>query len=282
MSPSASNPRSTPQLTLTVLLPFYNERDYLPATLGCLMGQTRRPDEVILVDNGSTDGSGEWCREWMRICPLAIEGRVRLLREPTPGKTHALRRGLSEVTGNVVATWDADMVYPVHYLAKAEAMLAESKPDIAAVMALYLHGLPNEGRHRRRRVVMPLISRFFPTKCLTGGGGQIFRSEALRLAGGFDAERWPYVLLDHEIMNRVFKVGKTRYHRDLWCLHTERRGDRKRVRWTVWERFLYLYMPPALLDWFFYRYLAAQFAGRRLSQGNLREQPWKGAAPASA
>ena len=75
-------------------------------------------------------------------------------------------------------------------------------------------------------------------------------------------------------MHRVFKHGTTRYHRDFWCLHTNRRGDRKKVRWNAWERFLYLYMPPPLLDWYFYRFLGPRLAARKLGQLNLREQPW--------
>jgi len=123
--------------------------------------------------------------------------------------------------------------------------------------------------------MMPFLSHWFPTKCLTGGGGQLFRTPLLRMAGGFNVQRWPYVLLDHEVMHRVFHYGKTVYHPQFWCLHSERRGDRTSVRWTVWERFLYLYMPPAGLEWFFYRFLGPRLRKRRQDQLSLRQQPWQ-------
>jgi hypothetical protein len=189
---------------------------------------------------------------------------------------NALETACGRLECEFVAFLDADIHYPPDYLETAQRLFRTARPGIVAVMALYLHNDPEGWRAKAYRWAMPVISRFFPTKCLTGGGGQVFRADILRKAGGFSTRTWNYVLLDHEIMHRVFKFGSTRYHSDFWCLHTNRRGDRERVRWNVWERFLYLYMPPPLLDWYFYRFLGPRLAARKLGQLNLREQPWKG------
>jgi glycosyltransferase involved in cell wall biosynthesis len=256
---------------ISVVIPYYNEAGYLPGTLRGFLAQTRLPDQLILVDNGSTDGTEALCRALLQGAPIP---EVIFLREERPGKTYALAAAEPFVTGELVAFADADIAYPSDYLERAAKLFATARPGTVAVMALYLHTPPWGPAALAYRLAMPVLSRFFPTKCLTGGGGQVFLADAFRRAGGFSASAWEYVLLDHEIMNRLFKIGTSRYHPGFWCLHTNRRGSRKAVRWNAWERFLYLYMPPWLLDWFFYRYLGPRLGRRRLSQLNLRRQTW--------
>jgi glycosyltransferase involved in cell wall biosynthesis len=256
---------------ISVVIPYYNEANYLPGTLRCFLAQTRLPDQLILVDNGSSDGTEALCRALLQGAPIP---EVIFLREARPGKTHALAAAEPHVNGELVAFADADIAYPPDYLERAERLVATARPGTVAVMALYLHTPPRGAAALAYRAAMPILSRFFPTKCLTGGGGQVFRTEAFRRAGAFSASTWNHVLLDHEIMNRLFKLGTSRYHPDFWCLHTNRRGSRKAVRWNAWERFLYLYMPPVLLDWYFYRYLGPRLSRRNLSQLNLRRQAW--------
>jgi glycosyltransferase involved in cell wall biosynthesis len=258
--------------SISVVIPYYNEAGYLPGTLRCFLAQTRLPDQLILVDNGSTDGTEAVCRGLLQGAPIP---EVIFLREDRPGKTHALAAAEPWVKGELLAFADADIAYPPDYLERAGNLFATARPGTVAVMALYLHSAPRGPAAWAYRIAMPVLSRFFPTKCLTGGGGQVFLAEAFRNAGGFSGSAWDFVLLDHEIMNRLFKLGTSRYHPDFWCKHTNRRGSRKAVRWNVWERFLYLYMPPMLLDWYFYRYLGPRLARRKLSQLNLRRQAWK-------
>jgi glycosyltransferase involved in cell wall biosynthesis len=259
--------------SICVVIPYYNEAGYLPQTLRCFLSQTRLPDQLVLIDNGSTDGTEGMCRAALEGSPI---GEILFLREPRPGKTFALAAAEPYVKSDLIAFADADILYPPCYLERAERLFARSGPGVVAVMALYLHTPPQGPASLAYRAVMPVLSRWFPTKCLTGGGGQVFRVEAYRSAGGFAGSSWEHVLLDHEIMHRMFKLGTSRYHAAFWCLHSNRRGSRKAVRWNFWERFLYLYMPPIGLDWYFYRYLGPRLARRKLSQLNLREQAWNG------
>ena len=62
---------------LAVCVPFLNEREHLPDFLGSLAGQTRVPDRLLLVDDGSTDGSHEPAAEFAAAHPWA-----RLMRRP--------------------------------------------------------------------------------------------------------------------------------------------------------------------------------------------------------
>ena len=74
-------------------------------------------------------------------------------------------------------------------------------------MALPEFDRPHALRSRVRRRYFIVLSKLFTKHTFTGGYGQIFRTQALRQAGGFSEKIWPYVLLDHEIMYRIFKQG---------------------------------------------------------------------------
>ena len=85
---------------------------------------------------------------------------------------------------------------------------------------------------------------------------------------------WPYVLKDHELVNRVSKHGRFGRSPDLWVLPSDRRGDRGGVRWTLMERVLYHVTPFWAKDWFFYRFLGPRLEGRGMRDTVLRKRGW--------
>jgi glycosyltransferase involved in cell wall biosynthesis len=257
----------------SVVLPYFNEVDYLPRTLESLAAQTLRPTRLVLVDNASTDGSATVAREVMGRYPHIA---TLHLSEPRPGKIPAMATGLREVATPFVATWDADTWYPPEYLARCNQLFLSGGPACMAVLACYIHGPPDSPESIRKRHKILRKARRFPNACHAGGYAQAFRTEALRAVGGYDERIWPYVLSDHEIVHRLLKKGRTAYSFDHWCLPSTRRTDRRRVAWNRFERLIYRYSPSIAKDWFFYRFLAKRFAARGLNNTRLREQSWAG------
>jgi glycosyltransferase involved in cell wall biosynthesis len=261
------------QNSLAVLLPYYNEAGFIGATLRSLLRQERRPDQIILVDNASTDGSEAVCRA---VAQEENFTDILFLREERPGKVNALETGCRHLTCEFTALCDADLWYPPHYCALALQLFEAGGAEVAGVMGQYVEAIPSEDAPTRRKLQETVrAAQRFTSKCFAGGGAQFFRTSALLAAGGFSAALWKYVLLDHEIVNRVRRHGRFVYHPDLWCLHTARRGDRGRVRWNLTERMLYRYTPGWMGDWFFYRFLGPRLEKKRMSSLNLRDQPWK-------
>lgn len=253
-----------------VVLPFFNEERFLGATLESLAAQTRAPDRMVLVDNASTDGSPAIARAFAAANPAL---NVEVKREERAGKAAALALGLAGVREGLVATCDADTYYPPAYLARAEALFARSG-DIAAVLAFGV-GSADPAKTRAQRLKGAAMAAIAPRQTHSGGYGQAFRASLLQRAGGFSPERWPYCLMDHEIMHRIVKEGgRLGYDIDHWCAPSPRRTDRTRVRWTLPERLFYHVVPLSRRDWFFYDYLGPRFAARKLGALALREQPW--------
>jgi glycosyltransferase involved in cell wall biosynthesis len=253
-------------MTLTVTLPFYNERDFLPETLRSLLAQESLPDFFLLIDNGSTDGSADIARQILNESKIPFE----ILQEARPGKAQALETACKWLTehpeqqGDLLMCPDADTWYPPHYLARARTVFTE-RPNISCLLAW-----PHKPTLWNR-----LCACLLPRRGHTGGYGHIYRTQALLEAGGYSPKIWPFALMDHEILLRLLPFGALGYDTQMWCRPSERRGDRKRVRWTAWERFLYHACPTSKLRWFFYTYLWKRFEARKISGLNLREQPWQ-------
>jgi glycosyltransferase involved in cell wall biosynthesis len=106
-----------------VVIPALNEADYLPATLRSLQAQDfPGASEVIVVDNGSTDGTAD----------LARRHGVRVVEERTPGVCAARQRGTLAARGEIVVSTDADTVHPPDWLTRLDARFSPD-PAIVAV-----------------------------------------------------------------------------------------------------------------------------------------------------
>jgi predicted glycoside hydrolase/deacetylase ChbG (UPF0249 family)/glycosyltransferase involved in cell wall biosynthesis len=261
----------------TIIVPFFNEAGYLPATLRSIAA-LEGPFRLVLVDNGSTDGSGDIAR---RVCD-DLRRPFTLIVEPCPGKVHALRAGLAQVRTRFVATCDADTHYPPHYLAAAGRLL--DKPGVVVAGAYFTHSQQWARRDAFTGAHIVAAGKLLSHQCHAGGAGQVFNTEVLRRAGGFDANRWNLVLEDHEIIHRVGQHGRMAYGVDFWCHPSPRDRDRDSIRWTLYERLHYHFTPRGKQGRFFYDFLARRLRARKLSSQRIRERQFQedeAAEPAS-
>ena len=256
----------------SIVLPFYNEEGFIADTLRSAMALEGGPVRLILVDNASTDATEAVCRRLLASAP-GLE--VEYMWEERPGPVHALAAGFARVDTPWVSFWNADTAYPPDYLQRAEALLA--REGVVAAMAVGLDAPPRSLVGRWQRYRKFVTSRVLRWQAHTGTFGQCFRTEALRAAGGPRSEAWPWVLDDHELMHRVFRLGRSRYHPDFWCLPSQRRRSCAHVRWTVFERLLYHLTLYRAKDWFFYHFLSRRFRARGMVSANLRRRDWEGA-----
>jgi peptidoglycan/xylan/chitin deacetylase (PgdA/CDA1 family) len=88
---------------VSVIIPAFNEEELLGDCLDSILDQDYQGEvEIIVVDNASTDGTGD----------IARERGVRVVQEPRRGYGRALRRGFAAGTGEILACTDADTVVP--------------------------------------------------------------------------------------------------------------------------------------------------------------------------
>lgn len=88
---------------VTVIVPVYNVKSYLPLCLESIVAQDYSPLEVILVDDGSDDGSSELCDEW-----AAQDSRIKVIHKSNEGPGQARNAGLDVAQGQYVSFIDSD------------------------------------------------------------------------------------------------------------------------------------------------------------------------------
>ena len=112
---------------ISVIVPVYNGEKLLPKCMECLLGQTWQDFEIILVDDGSKDGSGALCDDY-----VAKDARVRVIHQENHGVSRARNAGLDAATGKFVAFVDADDYVKLDYLEHLHRNLVGSGADIAS------------------------------------------------------------------------------------------------------------------------------------------------------
>ena len=126
---------------VSVLLPAYNEECFLEQAVESILGQTESSFELILVDDGSTDGS-QPLLERLAAC----DQRIKPFHQPHKGIVAALNRGMREATGPYVARMDADdLAHPERL--RLQAGYLDLHPDIGMVGSRVEY-LGDAGRNR--------------------------------------------------------------------------------------------------------------------------------------
>jgi glycosyltransferase involved in cell wall biosynthesis len=99
-------------LTLTLVIPVYNEENYLPACLESVKRQTVMPDEVLVVDNNSTDRSLQIAQKY---------DFVKILHEKRQHQVFAQANGFNHAKSDILGRIDADSVLPTDWVKKVKA-----------------------------------------------------------------------------------------------------------------------------------------------------------------
>jgi poly-beta-1,6-N-acetyl-D-glucosamine synthase len=161
-------------LTIAVVVPFLNEREHLPSLLKSIDAQSRRPDQLVLVDDGSSDGSYELAQAFAEEHPYALA----LRRPPRPSETDRLATaaelrafgwGLEqvEVRYDIVGKLDADLDLAPLHLAEIEAQF-ERHPELGIAGAYLSVRLPDGSLVRERHPADHIrgATKFYRRDCL--------------------------------------------------------------------------------------------------------------------
>lgn len=111
---------------ISVIVPVYNVEQYLPACAASILGQTWPCLEVILVDDGSTDGSGAICDALAESDP-----RVRVIHKENGGAASARNCGIGVAAGQYLSFVDADDLLLPGMLQRLHELLEPEKTGIA-------------------------------------------------------------------------------------------------------------------------------------------------------
>ena len=207
---------------VSIVIPAYNEERYLGHCLQPLRAQSypAAQFEIIIVDNGSSDGTAEIARRF----------GARVVREPRKGVARARQSGFEAARGEIIASTDADTQVPSYWLARIAAHF-EADPTLGAVYGPvhWPDGRLVERWALRYPVTWALWASNRARRSLWWGSNFALRREVFRAAGGFPAD-WPSGE-DTDLSLRVSRIAAVRFDPDLVVQASSRR---MREGWNRW------------------------------------------------
>ncbi|MFL5617304.1 MAG: glycosyltransferase family 2 protein [Gemmatimonadaceae bacterium] len=249
---------------VSVIMPFLNVARFLEEAIESVRAQTYPRWELLLCDDGATDGSSDIARRHAALDPA----RIRHLTHPD-GRTHgasaARNLGIAQARGEVIALLDGDDVWFPTKLEEQLAILAE-RPDVDAlygVTELWYSwtgapedvprdsrppgGIPSNTLLAPRALLAGMLRRELLVPCTCS---IVARADAVRRSGGF-VDEFRQIYTDVAFYSRLSLVASVLYVERCWDRYrrhpasayseVQRRGEGReaRLRWLTWlDRYL--------------------------------------------
>ena len=210
----------------SVIIPSYNRKDDLQELLPSLEGQTLPKEhfEVILVDDGSTDGTDEWVNAFQELSSI----RFRFLKQNHQGAGAARNYGMREAAGQIFVFIDSDCIAPDNWLAEIKKAFDldptigafggrdDARVDFSALQKAINYSMTSflttgglRGGEKKR------LAKFYPRSFNMG-----IRREIIPRTGGFGHFRRAH---DIEFSHRIIQSGaKVAYIPDAIVFHKRR------------------------------------------------------------
>lgn len=172
---------------ISVVIPLYNKADSIGRTLESLNHQTYKDFEIVVVNDGSTDGSE-------KIIERIADPKIRLINQPNGGVASARNKGFAEARAEYVALLDADDQWEPQFLETMAKMIADfpdcaifgvdyvmRKPDGSSISTI-IRGLDFEGDSGEIKNYFQVASQSNPPLC---SSSVVINRDAMLAVGGF-------------------------------------------------------------------------------------------------
>jgi peptidoglycan-N-acetylglucosamine deacetylase len=247
--------------SFSVIIPAYNEKDYIADCVRSLKRQDYKGNfEIIVVDNASTDGTAK----------IAEEAGAKVVCESEKNVSRARRKGSSEALGEILAYTDADSQPPSDWISRFNSIFVSDKEIVAAGGIFRFDEVGFTVNLLANKIFLPvngLVMKYFITPrvpFLTGSNMAVKRG-AYEKCGGFDP-KFPYGE-DNELATRLAKLGKVFFDPDLIVKTSFR-------RYSGGHKSIFFVLPKAIKETFvtIYRFFLLKSRNKAFSaQSAIRE-----------
>lgn len=197
--------------TVSAIIPIYNGERHVAAAIASVLAQRVLPNELILIDDGSTDRSLEVAAAAVATAPAGLS--VRVMTQPNAGQSAARNAASAVATGELLAFLDQDdSWYPDHLRRLCEPFVGHPAlglcygdfDEVDDVGSYVVRGFLNSHKveHPRSSIV-----QWIATDTMVLPSASVVRASAFAQVGGFDADLIGYE--DDDLWIRLFRAGWT-------------------------------------------------------------------------
>jgi glycosyltransferase involved in cell wall biosynthesis len=194
--------------SIAAIIALYNGRDFIERSLRSVLNQTRPPEDIIIVDDGSTDGGADVARDVANG-----DSRVRIVRKPNGGQSSARNMGVNSSSSSLIAFLDQDdWWYPTHLEVLARPFAKRrnlplgwiysdlDEYDVAGRLIVRNMLRHLGGQHPKRDVHTCLGANMYVLP-----SASLISREAFTAVGGFDERLAGFE--DDDLFLRIFTAG---------------------------------------------------------------------------
>lgn len=185
---------------ITIIVPVYNVEGYLMRCLDSIVKQTYKHLEIILVNDGSSDSSGEICRTYQKK-----DSRIVLIDKDNGGLSEARNYGLARARGDYITFVDSDDYIHGDYVRSLYCLLKDYHADISIVGARRVYDTQaNTQESRQSRILCltgeeALKNMLYQRKIINNAWGKMYAKQL------FDSVRFPVGRL-YEDLGTLYKL----------------------------------------------------------------------------
>ena len=219
---------------VSIIMPVWNRASVVGRAIESVQAQTYRSWELIVVDDGSTDGTPEVIE---RVAEA--DARIRLLRYDHGGVSAARNAGIEAARGRYLAFLDSDNTWRPSFLGLMASGLEE--PGVrAAYSATHLHGSRDEYTGQSVTMLQMLIRNYVDLNVL------VVETEVVRRVGGFDTKlrRW----VDYDLALKVLGVAEIVYFPFIGCDYVDD-DSADRITRRESQNWVHAAVSPAVTQW---------------------------------
>jgi glycosyltransferase involved in cell wall biosynthesis len=213
-------------MNISVVIPLLNEEPTIAVLLESLLGQTRKPDEIVIVDGGSTDRTCDIIRSYQKL-----DRSIKLLQFKTT-RAEARNIGVSASKSEIVATTDAGCIAEKNWLKRISAPFSNSSVD---VVAGFYEMIGETHFGKALSVFLGVTSVKFDDRFMASARSLAFRKNIWQEVGGFPEDLKDTAedtMFNYKVVNFGAKIVRVKNAIVYWKLPL-----------TYWEavRKMYLY-----------------------------------------
>ena len=187
-------------MKISAVLPIHNGDKFIDLSFPTILSNLDVNDELIVVNNGSTDSSERYLKQWAKL-----DKRINLISLKEPGLVNALNLGLSESSNNWIARFDVDDIYPINRISQQRRLIS---PDYVAIFTDYefISSTNSPLGYVPSAIIPSAVSLSLVTSQRTPHPSVLYSKSAVMNVGGYRNTDFPAE--DLSLWLRLSKIGK--------------------------------------------------------------------------